>query len=98
MQPVGWYLAVCFMFNGHNNETGGAGRIEEFKGFVRVCLRKDSLTVYVIGVDRPQRKGIRSAAENRGCVHAANEAGECRTGAPAAVGLAVGDWGLGIGA
>jgi hypothetical protein len=54
----GWYLAVCFMFNGHNNEVGGAGRIEEFKGFVRVCLRNDSLTVYVIAVNQPQRRGI----------------------------------------
>jgi hypothetical protein len=54
----GWYLAVCFMFNGHNNEAGGAARIEEFKGFVRVCLRRDSLTVYAIAVDEPRQKGI----------------------------------------
>lgn len=53
----GWYLAVCFMFNGHNNETGGAARVEDFKGFVRVCLRKESLTVYAIAVDRPARDG-----------------------------------------
>ena len=49
----GWYLGVCFAFNGHNNEVGGAARIEEFKQFIRFCLTKDGLTGYVIGLDHP---------------------------------------------
>jgi len=50
----GWYLAVCFTFNGHNNEVGSASRIEEFKQFIRFRLTEEGLTGYVIGVDRPQ--------------------------------------------
>jgi hypothetical protein len=51
---LGWYLAVCFAFNGHNNEAGGAARIEEFKQFIRFRLTKDGLTGYVIGIDQPR--------------------------------------------
>jgi len=48
----GWYLAVCFLhFQGHNNEVGGAGRIENFKQLIRFRLTEDSLTGYVIAVD-----------------------------------------------
>jgi len=50
----GWYLAVCFVFNGHNNEVGGAAQIEEFKQFIRFCLTENGLTGYVIAVDHPQ--------------------------------------------
>jgi hypothetical protein len=50
----GWYLGTCFVFNGHNNEIGGAARIEEFKQFIRFRLTKDGLTGYVIGIDKPQ--------------------------------------------
>ncbi len=54
----GWYLAVCFLnFQGHNNEVGGAGRIENFKQFIRFRLTKDSLTGYVIAVDDVSRIG-----------------------------------------
>lgn len=53
----GWYLAVCFMFNGHNNEVGGASRLEDFKGFLRICLRQDSATVYAVAVDQPVTDG-----------------------------------------
>ena len=48
---TGWYFAVCFAFNGHNNEVGGAARIESFKQFIRFRLTPDSLTGYVIAVD-----------------------------------------------
>lgn len=48
---TGWYFAVCFAFNGHNNEVGGAARIEEFKQFIRFRLTREGLTGYVIGVD-----------------------------------------------
>ena len=53
----GWYLGVCFAFNGHNNEVGGACRIEEFKQFIRFRLTEDGLTGYVIAVDQPKRHG-----------------------------------------
>ncbi|MBP6821792.1 MAG: hypothetical protein KA368_09620, partial [Acidobacteria bacterium] len=53
----GWYLGVCFAFNGHNNEVGGACRIEEFKQFIRFRLTKDGLTGYVIGIDKPEKNG-----------------------------------------
>ena len=48
---TGWYFAVCFAFNGHNNEVGGAARIENYKQFIRFRLTPDSLTGYVIAVD-----------------------------------------------
>ena len=48
---TGWYFAVCFAFNGHNNEVGGTARIENFKQFIRFRLTPDSLTGYVIAVD-----------------------------------------------
>lgn len=47
-----WYLAVCFVFNGHNNEVGGAGQIEDYKQFIRFRLTKKTLTGYVIAVDK----------------------------------------------
>ena len=47
----GWYLGVCSIFNGHNNEIGGAARIEQFKEFIRFRLSDDGLTGYVIGVE-----------------------------------------------
>jgi hypothetical protein len=53
----GWYLAISLGFNGHNNEAGGAARIEDYKEFVRIRLTKNSLTAYVIGVDVPEIKG-----------------------------------------
>jgi hypothetical protein len=48
---TGWYFAICFVFNGHNNEVGGAARIEEFKQFIRFRLTRNGLTGYVIAVD-----------------------------------------------
>ena len=48
---TGWYFAVCFAFNGHNNEVGGTARIEEFKQFIRFRLTKEGLTGFVIAVD-----------------------------------------------
>jgi len=53
----GWYLGVCFAFNGHNNEVGGACRIEEFKQFIRFRLTEDGLTGYVIAIDKPEERG-----------------------------------------
>ena len=52
---LGWYFGVCLGFHGHNNEAGGAARIEKFKELVRFRLKKDSLTGYVIAIKDPQR-------------------------------------------
>src|SRR5205085_9921689 len=53
----GWYLGVCFAFNGHNNEVGGAARIEHFKQFIRFRLTDEDLTGYVIAVNDPETDG-----------------------------------------
>lgn len=54
---LGWYFGVCLGFNGHNNEVGGAARIERFKQFIRFRLTENDLTGYVIAVDDPQKEG-----------------------------------------
>lgn len=54
---LGWYLAVSLAYNGHNNEAGGAARIEDFKQFIRFRITKEELTGYVIAVDKPQING-----------------------------------------
>jgi hypothetical protein len=54
---TGWYFGVCFAFNGHNNEVGGAARIEQFKEFVRFRLTAKGLTGYVIAVDDVEQIG-----------------------------------------
>lgn len=53
----GWYLGVCFAYNGHNNEVGGAARIEQFKQFIRFRLTEQGLTGYVIAVNDPKDDG-----------------------------------------
>ena len=54
---TGWYFAICFVFNGHNNEVGGAARIEEFKQFIRFRLTHEGLTGYVIAIDDVSKIG-----------------------------------------
>jgi hypothetical protein len=54
---LGWYFAVSLAFNGHNDQAGGAARIERFKEFMRVRLTAHSLTAYVIGFDEPKMLG-----------------------------------------
>jgi hypothetical protein len=39
-------------YQGHNNEVGGAVRIEGYKQFTRFKVTKDYITGYVIGMDR----------------------------------------------
>lgn len=53
----GWYLGVALAFHGHNNEAGGAARIERFKQMIRFRLTENTLTGYVIAVDDPQQQG-----------------------------------------
>jgi len=55
----GWYLGVCFVFKGHNNEVGGAARIERFKEFIRFRLDEGGLTGYVIAINDPEEDGRR---------------------------------------
>jgi hypothetical protein len=57
MSWLSWYFAVALGFQGHNNEVGGAARIEQFKHIVRVRIRRDELTAYVIAFDEPQVEG-----------------------------------------
>lgn len=49
----GWYLAVAMGFNAHNNEAGGAARLDAYRHFIRFKVERDALTGYVIGFDRP---------------------------------------------
>jgi hypothetical protein len=67
---TGWYFAVCFAFNGHNNEIGGAARIESFKQFIRFRLTKDGLTGYVIAVDKVDHIGV---ADDKGHIGDGND-------------------------
>ncbi len=53
----GWYLAVSLSFNGHNNEAGGAARIEGFKQLIRFRINRHGLTGFVIAIDRPNTTG-----------------------------------------
>jgi hypothetical protein len=54
---LSWYLAVALLYQGHNNEVGGAGRIEKFKQFIRFRLTETDLTGFVIAVNEPQEYG-----------------------------------------
>ena len=53
----GSYLAVALAFDGHNNEAGGAARIEGFKQLIRFRVNRDGLTGYVIAIDEAQADG-----------------------------------------
>jgi hypothetical protein len=53
----GSYLGVALGFNGHNNEAGGAARIEGFKQLIRFRLTPEGLTGYVIGIDEVKTRG-----------------------------------------
>jgi hypothetical protein len=53
----GWYLAVSLSYQGHNNEAGGAARIERFKEFIRFRITPNDITGYVIAVDDPGKEG-----------------------------------------
>lgn len=57
MSFLSWYFAVAMAFHGHNNEVGGAGRIEKFRHIVRIRLTEEDLTAYVIAFDEPAAKG-----------------------------------------
>ena len=58
---LGWYFAVSLLYHGHNNEAGGGARLERYRHFIRFKLTKDTLTGYVIGLDRTDRHPSRLA-------------------------------------
>lgn len=60
----GWYLAVAMVFNGHNNEAGGAARLVGYKQFMRIRLTKNDLTAYVIGFDEARSEGKDLSGKN----------------------------------
>lgn len=45
-----WYLAVSFGYHGHNNEVGGATRLDNYAQFIRFKVTRTEITGYVIGV------------------------------------------------
>ena len=49
----GWYLAVSLGWGAHNNEAGGAARLDAFRHFIRFKVEPDRITGYVIGFDWP---------------------------------------------
>ena len=51
---LGFYLAVALSFGAHNNEAGGAARLDGFRHFVRIKVEADRITGYVIGFERPE--------------------------------------------
>lgn len=59
------YLAVSLAFNGHNNEAGGAARIEGFKQLIRFRINRDGLTGFVIAIDKPNTIGGKGHLEPR---------------------------------
>lgn len=54
---LGWYFATALAFDGHNNEAGGAARIERFKQFIRFRLTDEGLTGFVVAIDDPEEDG-----------------------------------------
>jgi hypothetical protein len=49
---LGWYLGVASAFNAHNNEVGGAVRLDKHRHFIRFKLESNRLTGYVIALER----------------------------------------------
>ncbi len=60
---LGWYLAVASAFNAHNNEVGGAVRLDKYRHFIRFKLEPSRLTGYVIALDQPSLDFATAAGE-----------------------------------
>ena len=52
----GFYLAVALGFGAHNNEAGGAARLDYYRHFIRFKLEPERITGFVIGFDKPAFK------------------------------------------
>lgn len=48
---LSWYLLVADVWNGHNNEVGGAARVDSFRQIVRLHVTQDHVTGYVIAAE-----------------------------------------------
>jgi hypothetical protein len=48
----GWYLAAMSRLGFHNNELGGAAKVDRFRQFIRFRVTPDRVTGYVIGLER----------------------------------------------
>lgn len=68
----GWYLAAALAFNGHNNEAGGAARIEGYKHLIRFRLNNAGLTGYVIAINEVGTEGTQLAPEIVDVFHISN--------------------------
>ncbi len=53
----GWYLAASLAFGGHNNEAGGAARLDRHRHFIRFKLEPNKLTGFVIALNKPEAQG-----------------------------------------
>ena len=49
----GFYLTVALGFGAHNNEAGGAARVDYYRHFIRFKLEPQRITGFVVGFDRP---------------------------------------------
>jgi hypothetical protein len=54
---LGWYFAIALLFNGHSNEAGSTALVEDYKQFIRFRLTEDTLTGYVVAVDKVEKEG-----------------------------------------
>ena len=54
---LGWYFAVAAAINAHNEQAGGAARIEQFKQIIRFRVTAQGLTAFVIAFDQPRMHG-----------------------------------------
>jgi predicted ATPase len=51
-----WYLAVTGWFHAHNNELGGAARVDRYRQIIRFHVHAGGLTGYVIAVENIEDK------------------------------------------
>jgi hypothetical protein len=47
---LGWYFAAMSSLGFHNNEVGGAARVDRYRQFIRFKVEPDRVTGYVIGL------------------------------------------------
>jgi hypothetical protein len=54
----GVYLLIASLSGHHSNDAFSAMRIADYKNFLRICIKDDTLTIYPIGLEKvPTRKG-----------------------------------------
>lgn len=66
----GIYLLISSLLNAHSNDAFSAMSIDGYKNFVRLCLKKDGLKIYPVGIRKvPQRKDWNIDAESEKIVY-----------------------------